>query len=261
MLFPSRTCTNVPLFLTFFYFLLNNVHSHAQTQTYCLTHKLSAYKGSISYPHLYFPYPHYLMGVDISCYRARVGLFFASYKPKNRLSLLEIICINNLLSQGKYAVLLALSLYTFYKFSHSGIGNVHSLYFLNSHANTHINTNELLSTNIPLFILFLIAVLLLLLSGYIELNPGPTHYQSDCSIESSQNYPDTILSSKGISFVHLNVQSLLPKLDILESELGNHSILSFTETWLSQEVPNSDLYISNFQSPFCYCRPDKSGVV
>lgn len=61
-----------------------------------------------------------------------------------------------------------------------------------------------------------------------------------------QNYSDTTLSAKGISFVRLNVKSLLPKLDILESELGSHSIQSFTETWLSQEVPNSDLHISNF---------------
>lgn len=31
-----------------------------------------------------FHTPHNLMGVDISCYRARVGIFFASYKSESR---------------------------------------------------------------------------------------------------------------------------------------------------------------------------------
>lgn len=78
---------------------------------------------------------------------------------------------------------------------------IHYIYISNSHLNTHINTNEL-SMSIPLSILFIIVVLLYLLSGDIESNPGHTHYQSDCSIESPQNYSDTTLSSKGISFGH-----------------------------------------------------------
>ena len=36
-----------------------------------------------------------------------------------------------------------------------------------------------------------------------------------------------------LSLVHYNVQSLLPKIDIIESELTYYDSLCFTETWLS----------------------------
>lgn len=104
-------------------------------------------------------------------------------------------------------------LISYYKPSTSSVNLVIEMcmhHFLNYHSNTHISTDEFLSTNIPLSIIFLIAVLLLLLFGDIELNLGPIHFQSDCSIELPQNHFERPLSSKGISFVHLNIQSLLP---------------------------------------------------
>lgn len=101
MLFPPslyQTCTNVPLFLPLFYLLLNNVHSLVSVSTLKLKRIFShaftqCLQGLALLPsHIYLSYPHNLMGVDISCYRARVGLFVASYKAKKRLSLIEIIC-------------------------------------------------------------------------------------------------------------------------------------------------------------------------
>ena len=34
-----------------------------------------------------------------------------------------------------------------------------------------------------------------------------------------------------VSFLHLNAQSLKPKLDLISAEYGDFDILSFTETW------------------------------
>lgn len=41
---------------------------------------------------------------------------------------------------------------------------------------------------------------------------------------------------------------------MLETKLFNHSILSFTETWLADNKVNSEINLTNFQPPFCYCR-------
>ena len=41
------------------------------------------------------------------------------------------------------------------------------------------------------------------------------------------------LLSNSLSFLYLNVQSLLPKLDMILAEYSEFDILSFTETWLN----------------------------
>lgn len=106
--------------------------------------------------------------------------------------------------------------------------------------------------------------LLLLLSGDIEVNPGPfptptvTHSTSTCN--SSTITPiNTSFDPHRFTFVHLNIQSLTHKVHILETELHNHTILSFTETWLHEDNISSDIDIHNFQTPFCRCRKTKTG--
>ncbi len=53
-----------------------------------------------------------------------------------------------------------------------------------------------------------------------------------------------------LSIMHLNIQSLRPKLDLLEIESQPFDILVFTETWLSSDVDNDDIRIPNFTRPF-----------
>ena len=48
------------------------------------------------------------------------------------------------------------------------------------------------------------------------------------------------------SLVHYNVQSALHKLDILESELSNFDVISFSETWFNKDVNNSDIILNNY---------------
>ncbi len=59
--------------------------------------------------------------------------------------------------------------------------------------------------------------------------------------------------------MHLNIQSLNPKIDILQIESQPYDLLIFTETWLSQTTSNDDLYISNFNLPFRCDRPARHG--
>lgn len=96
-------------------------------------------------------------------------------------------------------------------------------------------------------------------SGDIELNPGPpviadTLNSSNSSIESYAS-----LLNRGLSIMHLNIQSLKPKIDILAVEAQPYDVLIFTETWLSNNVTDTDLYIPNFSKPFRCDRIDRIG--
>lgn len=91
--------------------------------------------------------------------------------------------------------------------------------------------------------------LLLLMSGNIQPNPGPI---------TSCNSPDSLISNtagkldfcmaKGLHIMHLNVRSLLPKLDEIRMMVCNRqvSVMCFTETWLDESVSDTEIEIENF---------------
>ena len=56
--------------------------------------------------------------------------------------------------------------------------------------------------------------------------------------------------------VHYNVQSVVNKVDVTESEFSSFSLISLTETWLNDSVSNQDLEFNDFQLPF---RRDREG--
>ena len=98
---------------------------------------------------------------------------------------------------------------------------------------------------------------LILLSRDIELNPGPN------SVES---LTDTTLSSldslsNHLSIMHLNIQSLVPELDLVEGKSIAYDILVFSESWLKPEVRNDNILIENFLQPDRCDRPGGGVVV
>ena len=123
--------------------------------------------------------------------------------------------------------------------------------------NSTFFTSDILLALSNLFISFNISLILIYLSGDIELNPGPiNNYQNLNSFSSSA---ENLNTENSVSFVHLNVQSLLPKLDIIEAELFNIKILSFTETWLNENDITPDIDLPYYQPPFCKCRKNQHG--
>ena len=70
-------------------------------------------------------------------------------------------------------------------------------------------------------------------------------------------------TSHNLSFVHYNVQSVLPKLDVLHAELLEFDILAFTETWLSPTDNTDDLLLQSYNRPERKDRLDDShgGVI
>ena len=84
-------------------------------------------------------------------------------------------------------------------------------------------------------------VLLLLLSGNIELNPG-----SDINCLST---PCDFKSRSGLGVVHLNVRSLLPKLDLVKiwARSTDTDVLVLSETWLKKSITDKDIAIKRLQ--------------
>ena len=92
--------------------------------------------------------------------------------------------------------------------------------------------------------------ILLLRSGDIKPNPGPSSVSSTSNLSNSSNMSTDIFSSlnfsHNLSFVQYNVQSILNKLYVLQAELFEFDILAFSETWLSQSVTSDDLLLQSY---------------
>ena len=69
--------------------------------------------------------------------------------------------------------------------------------------------------------------MLLFLAGDLELNPGP----HDSPLDVSHNIKD-------LSLCHINVQSLVHKVDLVAVELSCHDIITISETWLDNSINN-----------------------
>ena len=80
--------------------------------------------------------------------------------------------------------------------------------------------------------------MLLLLSGDISLNPGPTPN----SVSQSFWKP---FENKGLHFLHLNINSILPKLDELKTIAGNTkaAIIGITESKVDNSISDSEVEI------------------
>ena len=101
---------------------------------------------------------------------------------------------------------------------------------------TKSNKNILCCRNI-FFPVFNLAVTwmfsLVLLSGDVEPNPGSDSVEGDTS--SSHNGSLEMLTNR-FSILHLNIQSLLPKLDLIAVESEAYDLLIFSESWLKPEL-------------------------
>ena len=82
--------------------------------------------------------------------------------------------------------------------------------------------------------------LLLLLSWDIEQNPGPL-------------YSDHFQNKKGLHFVHININSLLPKIDELRhfAKSNNIAVLGITESKLDPSVSDSEIQIEGYELLRC----------
>ena len=90
--------------------------------------------------------------------------------------------------------------------------------------------------------------------GDVHPNPGPNSTTSSESFTSSSSATsniilDTLNQNHHLAFIHYNVQSLLPKLDILQAELYAFDLIACTETWLHPAIDTDELILPSFSPP------------
>ena len=65
--------------------------------------------------------------------------------------------------------------------------------------------------------------------------------------------------TNSVSFLHLNIQSIVPKLDFIVAEYSCHDILSFTESWLKPNISTDSLKLPGYKPPYRRDRVDRLG--
>ena len=81
--------------------------------------------------------------------------------------------------------------------------------------------------------------IILLLSGDISLNPGPT---------ALKNHSWDIFKKRGLHIIHLNINSLLPKIDEIRhiAKSSNLSVIGLSETKLDDSVFDAKINIEGY---------------
>ena len=90
--------------------------------------------------------------------------------------------------------------------------------------------------------------LLLLLSGDISLNSGPFH-----NLQPLNQDKWNIFKHRGLHFLHLNINSLLPKIDELRhiARLTNAAVIGISESKLDDSVLTSEIQIDEYDLLRC----------
>ena len=88
----------------------------------------------------------------------------------------------------------------------------------------------------------------LLLSGDINLNPGPLH-----NLQSLDHDEWNIFKHRGLHFLHLNINSLLLRIDELRhiARLTNAAVIGIFESKLDESVPISEIQIDEYDLLRC----------
>ena len=90
--------------------------------------------------------------------------------------------------------------------------------------------------------------LLLFPSGDLSLNPGPLHSNQ---LQTQSEW--SVFNSRGLHFIHLSGNSLLPKIDKLRhiAKLSNAAVIGISESKLDDSVLLSEIHIDNYNALRC----------
>jgi hypothetical protein len=97
----------------------------------------------------------------------------------------------------------------------------------------------------------------------IEFLPFFSYAPSPCGSSSDfDNIPDASeLINNTFSFLHLNIQSIVSKIDMISAEYSCHDILSFIESWLSENISTDQQCLEIPDYKFLPFRRDRSNKV
>ena len=92
-------------------------------------------------------------------------------------------------------------------------------------------------------------LILILKSGDVHPNPGPPPSESSDIWSSSLDLYNFLNLPNHLSTIHYIVQSIANKLDTLIAELSFFDVVSFSETWLHDEISSNELPFPSFHPP------------
>ena len=84
--------------------------------------------------------------------------------------------------------------------------------------------------------------MILILSGDIELNPGPVDWKK------TKKEDFEVFNNKGLHFMHLNINGLLNKIDELRyiARSSNAAVIGITETKLGNTIHDSEVTVDGY---------------
>ena len=99
--------------------------------------------------------------------------------------------------------------------------------------------------------------MLLLLSGGISSNPGPVHQDT---LQCSNEWND--FKNRGLHFIHLNINSLLPKIEELRyiAKSTNAAVIGICESKLDGSVLDPEISTDNYKILRCDRNRQGGGV-
>ena len=106
-------------------------------------------------------------------------------------------------------------------------------------------------TSLIVAISLLLILILLFRSGNVSPNPGPdsvnSSFNSDLSSVSSATEE---LISNHLSEMRLNIQSIVPKIDVIKGESEEYDVHVLTDSWLKETIAN---YCHDLEH-ICFCQ-------
>ena len=104
----------------------------------------------------------------------------------------------------------------------------------------HCSDAYLKCNSIKMFRIRCMIMPVLMISGDVQSNPGP---DSDC-IQTAADFN----ARSGLGIIHLNVRSLLPKIDFVRvwAQTTNADIIVISESWLNKSINDNDISINGY---------------
>ena len=109
---------------------------------------------------------------------------------------------------------------------------------------TRVHSNFKFYFGCRLILYVAIAAMTIYLSGDVESNPGP----ASINMASNTQQYHSFLKSQGLKIAHLNIRSILGKMDTLKISLNENpfDILTISETWLTSDISDDEIYIPGY---------------
>ena len=223
------------------------------------------------------------MGVPIEVYKVRIGCFYdraSKCKNKQQIDILTAIFANLLLCYGSHAVVIVLCIQLNNNYTKANNDVTNCVFVTQKSVSQEklytyhhcVTYSHIPCYLVPLSIVIVLCTILLIISGSVHVNPGPvvdnSYMSSYCSSLDSNtsthgyctNPKDMSSDFKSyLSLIHLNIQSIRPKLDIINAELSDFDVLCFTESWLDVSIKDQDISLEGFNAPFRHDRSDRPG--